>query len=68
MTSVTLDPIMNPELKKLRAKEAEIESQIKDEKRECDLRMENLERLALHLSDCKKAIEQLSVVAEQNAL
>jgi len=30
--------------------------------------MENLKRLALHLSDCKKAIAQLSVVAEQNAL
>jgi SMC interacting uncharacterized protein involved in chromosome segregation len=59
---------MNKELHKLRGREAELESQIKDEKRECDLRMENLERLALHLSDCKKAIEQLSVVAEQNAL
>jgi len=59
---------VNPELQKLRAREAKLEAEIVDEKRECDLRMENLKRLALHLSDCKKAIAQLSVVAEQNAL
>lgn len=50
------------ELEKLRAHEAKLEWDIKEEKADLEIRMGNLARMATQLSDCKKAIAELTVV------
>jgi uncharacterized protein involved in exopolysaccharide biosynthesis len=49
------------DLEKLREREARLETEIADEKRELGIRTHNLIGLTEQLSDCKKAIGALTV-------